>query len=61
VEGEVRAPSIARTATASSGSGACGELRDLADVVQLEETMRDTIRWLIAEGHLEQAWAPAVR
>ena len=22
------------------------------------QTMRDTIRWLIAQGHLEQRWAP---
>ena len=24
----------------------------------LEHTMRDTIQWLIAEGHLDQRWAP---
>ena len=27
----------------------------------VQETMRDTIRWLTAEGHLDPRWAPALQ
>ena len=27
----------------------------------VEDTMRDTIRWMLAEGHLDPCWAPALR
>jgi hypothetical protein len=26
-----------------------------------EDTLRDTLSWLIAEGHLDQRWAPVLR
>ena len=27
----------------------------------MEDTVSDTLRWLIAQGHLDAAWAPALR